>query len=74
MQAITRKVRREAPGPRRPIIITLEPGEEPTIEVREKGRRSGYRIPVRSLYTVLAQRAADNALALRRLRRRGGAR
>jgi len=61
MTELTRKVRRVVKGDRT-LVVTLIPWDEhgpTTIEVREKGRRTGYRVSIGSLYVMLATRAAE---------------
>lgn len=64
MTALTRPVRRVVPRERRNLVVTLFPangsalGALPQIEVRESGRRVGYRVTIATLYTMLATRAA----------------
>lgn len=62
MTALNRRVRREIPAARRPLIVMLIPGELPLIEIREKGRRKGFAAPVAAVYVMLAKRAAEQAL------------
>lgn len=71
MTQLQRRVKRSVRTPKGAYTLIIEPGPDPTIEVREKRRRKGYQIPVGVLYTMLAVRAADLARAHRR-RRRGG--
>ena len=63
MTALARVVRRSVQTPHAQYVVILTPGPIPLIEIREKGRRRGYAIPVGALYTVLALRAADSAHA-----------
>ena len=58
MTALTRPVRRVVARERRNLVVTLFPGDVPEIEVREAGRRTGYRVSIATLYTMLATRAA----------------
>lgn len=58
MTALTRPVRRVVPRERRNLVVTLHPGEPAEIEVREARRRTGYRVSIATLYTMLATRAA----------------
>ena len=70
MTRLERKVRREIPRGSRPLVVILEPNPAGAIlEIREKGRRSGFAVPVASLYTMLALRAADLARVERKRRR-----
>lgn len=55
MTGLNRKVRRAAGD----YVVILHPGQFPTIEVREKGRRAGFSVTVGGLHTMLAMRAAD---------------
>jgi len=81
MTPLSRKLRRTVAHPRGSktlvLVVTMEPlgAEGALIEVREKGRRSGFQITVAALYQMLAQREADRAVAERRakraMRRRG---
>jgi len=73
MTQITRPVRRVVPRERRNLVVTLFPAtgdRGPEIEVREARRRVGYRVPISTLFTMLATRAAGIAPA----RRKRGAR
>ena len=78
MTVLSRKVRRvvRPENGRRDLVVILHPGADPLVEVREKGRRSGYAVTVARLFTMLAIRAADVAraekLAKRRAKARGG--
>jgi len=67
---LTRRVRRSVSTRFRPLVVMLHPGAEPTIELREKGRRSGFTITLASLFVVLAERAAAQAIAERKARRK----
>jgi len=62
---LTRKVSRRVAidGEPRPIIVTLHP--DGTIDFRE-GRRSGFRVPLASVYRWAAIRAAEQICAERR--------
>lgn len=71
MTRLERKVQRlagEIDG--RELVVTLRPGPTPAIEVREKGRRSGYAVSVASLFTMLALREAERVIEARRAARR----
>lgn len=73
MTKLERIVRRSLAAGSRDLVVTLHPGHgdhPPLIEVREKGRRSGYTAPIASLFIMLAQREADRKLAARRGARR----
>lgn len=69
MTQLTRRIRRVVPGSAllsgphgRTLVVTLLPADEhgPTmIEVREKGRRTGYRVSIGSLYVILATRDVE---------------
>lgn len=68
MTALLRPVRRVVARERRNLVVTLFPGTinadagyagaQPQIEIREAGRRIGYRVTIATLYTMLATRAA----------------
>jgi hypothetical protein len=65
MTKLERQVRRAVAAGRRELVVILTPGETPTLELREKRRRSGFAIPLGALYVILAERAADVARAAR---------
>lgn len=67
MTALKRPVRRAAAG----YVVILHPGETPLVEVREKGRRKGFAVPVANLYVMLAVRDADRSRAAKRKIKRG---
>ena len=76
MTILNRRLKRAVPDPRRPLVVMLHPahGELPAlIEVREKGRRSGPRISIPALHSLLVRREVDGRRAerahLRRMRR-----
>lgn len=61
MTRLERAVRRAAGDGRDAFVIILHPADGsmgPSVEVREKGRRKGYRIEVGRLYTRLAMSEA----------------
>lgn len=61
MTRLERMVRRIAGEGREAFVVILHPGDGsmgPSIEVREKGRRKGYRVEVSRLYTRLAMQEA----------------
>ena len=62
MTALARTIRRSTGR----LVVTLDPGPDPTLIIRERRRRLAYTIPLAALYVMLAQRAADNARARRR--------
>jgi hypothetical protein len=62
MIEINRKIKRLVPTARRAIVVTILPAEgemAASIEVREKGRRGGFRVTLAGLHTILAQRAVE---------------
>lgn len=72
LKKVSREGARASGG--RPVIVTLHPATMTTaaeVEVREKGRRGGYRITFGSLLTALATRAAGLEMQGRRARRGG---
>jgi len=66
MTLLERRVRRVVLSDRRNLVVTLLPGAVPMLELREKGRRSGYTVTLAGLFTMLAVRAADQKRAARR--------
>ena len=58
MTALARKVRRSIPQGFVVILHPAESGMSESIEIREKGRRSGPRVELARLHTILAMRAA----------------
>lgn len=53
----------------RPLVVILHP-DPPSIEVREKRKRSGYVITLAALFQILAERSAAMAVAEKRKRRK----
>lgn len=69
MTALRRPVRRTVERERRNLVVTLWPGDPAEIEVRESRRRTGYRVTIAALHTMLAVRAAGIEARGRRARR-----
>jgi CO dehydrogenase nickel-insertion accessory protein CooC1 len=58
MTKLARAVKREVDIPRmRPVIVTIDP-ETKTIQLREKGSRTGYEIHIQALYILLVRGGA----------------
>lgn len=73
MTKLERKVRRVAAITGRGLVVTLFPAEgamPASLELRELGRRTGYRVTLASLRIILAAREADRARHERELKRR----
>ena len=73
MIRLERPVRRKVDkAARHTLVVSLVPSEAlgGIIEVRELGRRKGFSIPLSNLYTLLAQREAERAIAERRAKRK----
>lgn len=72
-QLLKKAVTRVAPrSSGRALVVTLWPATETSvaeIEIREKGRRAGYRVSIASAFTMLATRAAGLTMQGRRVRR-----
>lgn len=66
---LERRVRRVVAVGAQKFTLTLSPGAEPSIEIRDYRSQHGFTVTVRGLYNLLAVRAADALIAERRERR-----
>lgn len=71
MTRLERKVRRAVGDGRDAYVVILHPADgsmEASVEIRERGRRAGYRIGLGRLYTRLALLAVEQGARNMRLR------
>jgi hypothetical protein len=66
MTELKRQVARTANGKWRKYVVTLLPGPDPAVEIRERYQRERFTVTLDALYLMLAARGPEHRRALKR--------